>query len=130
MPPFLSRVLDALKSTLRGFTAGQKAITAIALVAVVLGGVLFTSWATKPALVPLFTNLASSDAAAITEELTSRGTQYELAASGTTVLVPQADVYQLRLDLSAAGLPEAGEAGYELLDEQGVTTSEFRQRVD
>jgi flagellar M-ring protein FliF len=59
-----------------------------------------------------------------------RGTQYELAEGGTTVLVPQQDVYQLRLDLSAAGLPEDGEAGYELLDEQGITTSEFRQRVD
>ena len=54
----------------------------------------------------------------------------ELAEGGTTVLVPQADVYQLRLDLSAAGLPEGGEAGYELLDQQGITTSEFRQRVD
>ena len=130
MPGRLSRTSDLLKTTLAGFTAGQKAMTVLALIAVLLGGVLFTSWATQPSLVPVFTNLESSDAAAITEELTTRGTQYELAEGGTTVLVPQKDVYQLRLDLSAAGLPENGEAGYELLDEQGITTSEFRQRVD
>jgi flagellar M-ring protein FliF len=126
----MAKTSDALKTTLSGFTAGQKAMTVLAVIAVLLGAVVFTSWATKPSLVPVFTNLESSDAAAITEELTTRGTQYELAEGGTTVLVPQADVYQLRLDLSAAGLPEGGEAGYELLDEQGITTSEFRQRVD
>ena len=130
MPGRLSSLKDSVRTTLAGFTAGQKAMTVLALVAMVLGGVLFTSWASKPAMVPVFTNLASSDAAAITEELTSRGTPYELSAGGSTVLVPQKDVYQLRLDLSAAGLPESGEAGYELLDKQGITTSEFRQRVD
>jgi len=126
----MSTASDAVKTALGGFTAGQKAMTVLALLAVLLGGVVFTSWATRPSLVPVFTNLESSDAAAITEELTTRGTPYELAEGGTTVLVPQADVYQLRLDLSAAGLPENGEAGYELLDQQGITTSEFRQRID
>ena len=130
MPPLLNRLSDAVRTTLAGFTSGQKAVTALALIALLIGGAVFTSWASKPALVPVFTNLASSDAAAITEELTTRGMPYELAAGGTTVLVPQKEVYQLRLDLSAAGLPEDGEAGYELLDEQGITTSEFRQRVD
>ena len=130
MPGRAAKVSEAFKTTLAGFTSGQKAMTVLAMVAVLLGGIAFTSWATKPSLVPVFTNLESSDAAAITEELTARGTQYELAEGGTTVLVPQKDVYQLRLDLSAAGLPENGEAGYELLDEQGITTSEFRQRVD
>ena len=130
MPPQLNKISGSLRTLLAGFTAGQKAVTGLALVFLLIAGTMFTSWASKPSLVPLFTNLASSDAAAITEELTTRGTQYELAAGGTTVMVPQADVYQLRLDLSAAGLPEGGESGYELLDKQGITTSEFRQRVD
>lgn len=130
MPAQLGQASATLKRLLAGFTAGQKAVTAVALVALLLGAVAFTSWAAKPSLVPLFTNLEATDAAAITEELTTRGTPYELQAGGSTVLVPQKDVYQLRLDLSAAGLPEAGKNGYELLDEQGITTSEFRQRVD
>ena len=130
MPAQLNGISSGLKRLLSGFTAGQKAITALALVVLLIGGFLFTSWATKPALVPVFTNLASADAAAITEQLSSAGTPYELTDGGRTVLVPQKDVYQLRLDLSAAGLPEGGTSGYELLDKQGITTSEFRQRVD
>ena len=130
MPAQLDKIPPALRTMLAGFTAGQKAVTAIALVALLAGAVAFTAWAAKPSLVPVFTNLAASDAAAITEELNTRGMQYSLADGGSTILVPQKDVYQLRLDLSAAGLPENGETGYELLDTQGITTSEFRQRVD
>jgi flagellar M-ring protein FliF len=44
--------------------------------------------------------------------------------------VPQAQFYQLRIDLSSAGLPSKGSPGWALLDKQGITTSEFRQRVD
>ena len=32
--------------------------------------------------------------------------------------------------MSAKGLPTGGSQGYALLDKQGITTSEFRQRVD
>lgn len=130
MPAQISKLPASLRTLFAGFTAGQKAVTALALVALLIGGVVFTSWAGKPSMVPVFTNLAASDAAAITEELNTRGTKYTLADGGATVLVPQKDVYQLRLDLSAAGLPENGKSGYELLDAQGITTSEFRQRVD
>ena len=130
MPAQLSGLTSGARRLLAGFTAGQKAVTGVALLAILGGLLAFTSWASKPALVPVFTDLSAADAAAITEELASKGTAYELADGGSTVLVPQQDVYQLRLDLSAAGLPESGEAGYELLDRQGITTSEFRQRVD
>jgi len=130
MPAQLGQLSSSLRRVFAGFTAGQKAVTAFALVALLLGGYSFTSWAAQPAMVPLFTNLASADAAAITETLTTKGTPYELEAGGSTVLVPQKDVYQLRLDLSAEGLPQDGTTGYELLDKQGITTSEFRQRVD
>jgi flagellar M-ring protein FliF len=126
----VSSVSGGVKRTLAGFTSGQKTVTALAVVFLVVGGFMFTKWAAKPALVPVFTNLSSADASAVTDELNSKGVKYELAEGGSTVLVPQAEVYQLRLDLSAAGLPKTGTAGYELLDKQGITTSEFRQRVD
>ena len=130
MPPQLSAATSGLKKIFAEFTAGQKAMTALAVVVLVVGGFLFTSWASKPALVPLFSNLAAADGAAITEELAGKGIKYELSEGGTTVLVPQKDVYQLRLDMSAAGLPGESKSGYGLLDEQGITTSEFRQRID
>lgn len=130
MPAQLQGLVASLRRLLSGFTTGQKAMTGIAVLAVVVGAFMFMSWAAKPSYAPLFTNLEAADAAAVTEQLTARGTAYELADGGRTVMVPRSELYQLRLDLSAAGLPSGGTQGYALLDEQGITASEFRQRVD
>jgi flagellar M-ring protein FliF len=113
-----------------GFTSGQKTMLGLAVVGAVVGGLLFTQWAAQPTLVPLYGNLSGTDAAAVTSELSGKGVPYKLADGGATVLVPQSSVYQMRLDMSAKGLPTQGSPGYALLDKQGITTSEFRQRVD
>jgi flagellar M-ring protein FliF len=112
-----------------GFTPGQRTVTVLAIVGLAFGGMMFAKWASTPTLVPLFTNVTTEDAAGITEALTTEGVAYELADGGTSILVPQADVYDLRVSLSAEGLPAGDTVGYALLDEQGITTSEFDQRV-
>ncbi len=113
-----------------GFTPGQRTITALAVVGLMLGGMMFARWAATPTMVPLFTSLTAEDAAGITEALTTQGVAYELTDGGSSILVPQADVYQLRVSLSAEGLPAGDTVGYDLLEDQGITTSEFRQRID
>ena len=114
----------------RGFTAGQKAVTIAALVALLVGGYLLATWQTTPTYAPLYTNLAASDASAIVDKLNASGVSYKLAAGGTEIMVPQSKVYSTRLTISAAGLPNSGETGYNLLDKEGVTTSQFKQQVD
>ena len=113
-----------------GFTPGQKTMTVLAIIGIVMGGAAFTKWAATPSMVPLFTSLSAEDAAGITEALNAKGVRYELADGGSSVMVPQAEVYDLRVGLSAEGLPAGDAVGYDLLDDQGITTSEFRQRVD
>src|SRR5262245_10381006 len=99
---------NALKNratnVLSGFSMGQRVVVLIAVVTLVAGGVMFSQWASKPTMTPLFTNLESSDAASITSKLTSQKVPFELADEGRTVMVPQSKVYQLRLDLSSEGL--------------------------
>jgi flagellar M-ring protein FliF len=113
-----------------GFSSGQKAMVSVAVLAVLLGGYLFMSWAGKPSYVPLFSNLSSTDAASITQKLATNKIPYELAEGGEQVMVPASDVYQQRLDMAADGLPSSGDQGYSLLDTAGVTTSEFQQQVE
>src|SRR3546814_20075854 len=57
------------------------------------------------------------------------GVSYKLEGSDT-ILVSRDLVHQTRLDLSAKGMPADGAPGYDLLDDQGITTSEFKQRID
>src|SRR5690606_8735629 len=64
-----------------------------------------------------------------TERLDSDGVSYELADAGSTVKVPRDELYDVRMQLSADGLPSGGSAGWSVLDDQGITASEFSQRV-
>jgi len=126
----LLRLRQRAQEVMAGFSSGQKAVLIVAVLAVTIGGYLFMSWAGKPTYVPLFSNLSSTDAAAITQKLAANKVPYQLSEDGQQILVPQADVYQQRLDMAAAGLPSTGEQGYSLLDSAGVTTSQFQQQVE
>ena len=44
-------------------------------------------------------------------------------------MVDKDPVYDLRLQMSGKGLPAGQDTGYALLDQQGITTSEFQQQV-
>src|SRR5688572_30083652 len=113
-----------------GFTPGQKAVTILGIVAVVFASMTFMRWAGSPTWGTLYTGLDSADAAQVTDELNSQGVKYKLEDGGSTILVPQKDVYEVRVNLGGQGLPSGGHEGYPLLDEGGITQSEFSQRID
>lgn len=114
--------------TLRQFSPGQITAIVIGVLAIAAAGVLLMRVSASP-MTPLYSNLTSEDAVAITQELDAQGTAYELGSGGTQILVAPEDVAQARLAVSAAGLPADAGSGYSLLDEQGMTTSEFMQNV-
>lgn len=112
------------------FSTGQKVAMVAAVVGVVAALFLFTkATASTPKQAALYTGLQSADAAAVTEKLTAGGVSYTLADGGATVMVPADQLYDLRLQMAAEGLPTSGSEGYALLDKQGLTTSEFAQQV-
>jgi len=129
MPAALAGPLERIRTTMATISLGQKIVIGLLLVGLLLGGFMFTKWVTAPTLSPLFSNLASTDASAIVEELNAEGVPYELADGGQTVMVAQDQVYDMRLAMSGKGLPAGNESGYSLLDEQGITTSEFQQQT-
>ncbi|WP_354002942.1 flagellar basal-body MS-ring/collar protein FliF [Microbacterium elymi] len=129
MPQPVTTALRRVGAFIAGFTLAQRTIAIIGLAAVVLGGVALFSWLSRPEYTPLFSGLSASDANAVVEQLRSSSVSYELADGGATVLVPKDDVYDQRLAAASAGLPTASSGGYTLLDEMGVTASEFQQSV-
>lgn len=129
MPAAVQNLWQRVSGWVRGFTPAQMTIAIIGLAAVVLGGVALASWLARPTLTPLFSGLSATDASAVVEELQAGGVPYELADGGSTVLVAEGDVYDQRLALASAGLPGDNSQGYNLLDQMGVTASEFQQNV-
>src|SRR5688572_20311151 len=126
----LDRIRAHGKRFADGFTPGQKAITMLAVVGVVLASMWFMRWASSTEYVPLYTDLDPAAAGDVVNDLHARGTEYKIETGGRTVMVPRKDVYVLRVDLSAQGLPAGGGDSYALLDEGGITQDEFSKRVD
>src|SRR3954471_11556309 len=129
MKSALAGTLERARSTFSTISLGQKVVIGLLLAGLLLGGFFFFRWITAPTQAPLFSNLASADASAIVEELNAQGVAYELADGGQTIMVAKDQVYDLRLAMSGQGLPAGQDTGYALLDEQGITTSEFQQQV-
>ena len=126
----LDRIEDQGKRFVDGFTPGQKAMTILGVIAVVFAGMAFTKWSSTTDYAPLYTNLSGADAGKITQSLDSAGIKWKLADGGASVLVPADMVYKERVALSAAGNAPSTSDGLALLDKEGITASEFVQRVD
>jgi flagellar M-ring protein FliF len=124
-----SNALGRAKELARTLSPIQKITLGAVLLTVVAGTLVLTRSSGSVPMTALYTDLSAADASSVVDALSSRGVQYELTDAGKTVLVPQADVYDLRVSLAGEGLPTSNE-GYALLDNQGITTSEFRQRID
>ena len=127
-------ILNRAKGLFGGFTTGQRAVVLVGVLALLLGGYAVTRWVSQPTMSPLFSNLSGTDASAVVDELQSEGVKYTLADGGGSVLVPQAQVYNLRVALAGKGIPandgsNGDQAGWSLLDKQGITATDFQQNV-
>ncbi len=125
----VQQVITRVRSTFDGFTRGQRAVTVIALVVAIVGGVIFYRWVSTPVMAPLFTNLSAADTAAVQAALNEKGTPNQL--NGNTIEVPRDKVAQARIDLAAVKLPAATnqQDGYTLVENAPMTTSDAQQRV-
>ncbi len=130
MPAQMKSLFGRLGASVREFSLPQRVLAVIGVAVLVLGAVALSSYLTKPTMSPLFSSLSAADASAVVDQLSSEGVAYELADGGSTVLVPDDKLYDMRLKLAAAGLPaNADGAGYSLLDGMSMTSSEFQQQT-
>jgi flagellar M-ring protein FliF len=109
-------------------TTGQKLALGAAFLATAGGLLLLSRLNSTTEMAVLYADLDAGAAAAVVDGLEARGVRYELSEGGRTVKVPKHELYETRLALSAEGLPDMG-GGWSVLDNQGITTSEFDQRV-
>lgn len=124
-----SNMMSRAKDLAGRLTPVQKVALGAVVLTVIAGSLVLSRSKGSTEMGVLFTDLSSADASSVVDALAGQGVAYELTDAGRTVMVPKADVYNLRVDMAGQGLPSAND-GYALLDNQGITTSEFRQRVD
>lgn len=124
-------IRDRITGFVRALPVAHRVAIAAALAALGMLGVLFVGWITTPTYTLLYSGLDDAALAAVIDGLETQGVPYRLEAAGSRVLVPREQLYATRASLAAEGV--AGPTrppGYELLDGQGLSVSDFRQRVD
>jgi flagellar M-ring protein FliF len=117
--------------SLRSLPLAHKVTLGIALAVLGMAGFLFVNWISTPTYSLLYAGLDDDSLAEVIDELDRSGVSYRLESGGSRVLVSQNEVYRVRAQLAAAGVQSGGiPQGYELLEDQGLNVSDFRQRVD
>ena len=101
---------------------GLPRLAAMAVVAVLMLGFFgfLIMRAQTPNLAPLYTGLSLEDSSAIVTELQTAGIPYELRGEGDTILIPREQITTMRMTLAGSGLPQRGQVGYEIFDQQST----------
>ncbi len=120
---------ERLENLLAGYSRRQKIIAGASVLGVVALLFIVTKVTGRTEWGALYTDVSPTDGGAIVTALDEQGVPHKLANGGSTIMVPAEQVYDTRLKLSDTALPSAGKVGYGVLDGQGLTTSEFGQRV-
>ena len=112
---------------------GLPRLAAMAVVAVLMLGffAFLIMRAQTPNLAPLYTGLSLEDSSAIVSELQTMNVPFELRGEGDTILIPRDQITTVRMSLAGAGLPQRGQVGYEIFDEQSTLgATSFVQNIN
>lgn len=121
-----NQLLEVWRNLGRGQQIAVAGIGAISVVVIIV----LVSWATTPEYGTLYSNLAEADAAAVAAKLKESKIPYELANGGATIRVPSRLLYETRLQLASAGLPQRGGVGFEVFNQTNFGMTDFIQKVN
>ena len=96
-----------------------------------LAGIVYamTLWNSQGDFKVLYANLADKDGGAVIAQLSQMNVPYRMSEGGTAILVPAAQVHDLRLKMATAGLPKGTVNGYELMDSARFGQTQFQERL-
>lgn len=126
----MNQSFGRLMQVWRGLPMARRVVLVGMVGALAAIGVVMTAWSGQISYSPLYSGLDPQDSGAIVEDLRTRAIPFELGSGGTSILVPEAQVDQLRLDFAAQGLPKGGNVGFELMNGNSFTATDFVQRLN
>jgi flagellar M-ring protein FliF len=109
-----------------------KAKISLAIGLVALGTVVFalSMWSSQGDYKVLYANLSDKDGGAVIAQLSQMNVPYRHADGGGAILVPAAQVHDVRLKLASAGLPKGSVVGFELTDSARFGLTQFGERLN
>ena len=123
-------ILDNAKRNFQQMTSIQR-MGLLALLALGLAAIpVLMLMGREPDMTVLFSNLEEGDIQAIAGRLETQQIPFSMVGNGTTILVPNDRVHELRMQMAGEGLPEASGVGFEIFDRTSLGVGEFAQKVN
>lgn len=86
-------------------------------------------WSQTPDYKVLYGNLSDRDGGTVIASLQQMNVPYKFTDGGA-LLIPSAQIHEMRLRLAAQGLPKGGLVGFELMESQKFGVSQFAEQVN
>ena len=122
--------MDQIKKLFSSLNPTQ--LLSIVICVIALGGGItwFTRFQRENGMRPLYSSLSAEDASAMVQKLREGGVDYRISENGTSVLVPEERVPELRLEMAGLGLPKTGRIGFEIFDKTNFGMTDFAEHVN
>ena len=125
-----NEVTSQLKSLYKGITPAKRFALVALVGGTIIGLIFLMNWAGSPDFQVLYSNLGPEDGGAIVSALKEKRIPYKISANGSSILAPSEQIYDLRLELAASGLPRGSGVGFEIFDNAKLGMTEFVQNVN
>ncbi len=125
-----SDLKEQLPEKWSALSTAKKSAGIIMGLALIFAIILFVQSSGETQFTPLFSQLDPKDASAVVDKLKETGVNYKLSDQGSTILVPEKRVYELRLQLASDGILPSEGIGFELFDQNKLGMTEFERRLN
>ncbi|WP_300456393.1 flagellar basal-body MS-ring/collar protein FliF [Desulfobacula sp.] len=126
----MNPVFDRIITTFKSVPLSRKIGLGLFAMVMVAGFTTLFIWTNKTQFKAAYSGLSKEDAAMVVDKLKESNTSYQLTGDGTTILVPEAIVYDVRLSMAKEGIPKGGHVGFEIFDKTEFGTTEFVQKIN
>lgn len=124
-----TNLAEQLTGAFKSMSATQRVMVAAISLTVVLALGGLALWAGQESKGVLAANVSPTEASSMVAQLDKMQVPYELSADQRTILVPESRVGALRLKFAGDGLLTGDKLGFEKLENAGLGTTDFSQKV-
>jgi flagellar M-ring protein FliF len=114
----------------KGLSSAKKSAIIVIFVCLFLSAVFFFYSSTRIKYAPLYTNMDINEAAKVVEGLKEISIPYTISDSGTTILIPEDQIYEVRLNLASKGLTANSNKGFEVFDKSDLGATDFERNIN
>ncbi len=126
----MNPVIERMITTLKEMPVSRKVAIGMFAMILVAGFTTLFIWTNKTPFKVAYSGLEKADAGMVVEKLKADNIPYRLTGDGTTILVPEPVVYDVRLSMASEGIPKGGHVGFEIFDKTEFGTTEFVQKIN